>query len=343
MKINTLFEQLIAGEHLTTMQMQELMQACMRGELTDVQIGAFLALMRMKGETVDELTAAASVIMKLAHCIDLGDDLIDIVGTGGDKKNTFNISTISSFVAAAAGAHVAKHGGSSVSSQSGSADLLLHAGFEICLTDEQLKLCMQQCGISFLYAPHFHQALQHARKARQQLGIRTFFNFLGPLVNPARVKKQVVGVFANCWLEPLIKVLANLGSQRAFVISSRDGLDELSIAAITDIVEYDKGQFKQWSIDPKDYDCFHPSLDAIVVDSPFQSLSLAEAVLSGQPGPARDIVLLNTAIALYCAELSQSFAEAIEKAKKAIDSGEAARRFTQLKELTQTLRQANNE
>lgn len=338
MNTNKLFEQLIDGIHLTAPQMQELMHACMSGELSDVQIATFLALMRMKGETVDELTTAATVMMNFAHCIDLGDELIDIVGTGGDGKNTFNISTISSFVAAAAGAKVAKHGGRSVSSRSGSADLLLHAGFELYLTDEQLKQCIEQCGVSFLFAPHFHQAMQHARSARQQLGIRTLFNFLGPLVNPAHVKKQVVGVFAKPWLEPLAKVLANLGSQRSFVVNSRDGMDEVSITALTDVVEYDKGQFKHWTINPKDYDCFHPSLDAIVVDSPAQSLALAEAVFSGQPGPARDIVLLNTATALYCAELAQSFSEALEKAKKAIDSGEAGRRFTQLKELTQTFK-----
>lgn len=343
MKINKLFEQLISGKNLTTLQMQEFMHACMSGELTDAQIAAFLALMRMKGETVEELTVAASVMMKFAHCIDLGPDLIDIVGTGGDGKNTFNISTISSFVAAAAGARVAKHGGLSVSSRSGSADLLMHAGFELKLSDEQLIQCMQQCGISFLFAPHFHQAMQHAKNARQQLKIRTFFNFLGPLVNPACVKKQVVGVFANAWLEPLAKVLANLGSQRAFVINSRDGMDEVSISALTDVVEYHKGKFKHWFIDPKEYGCFHPNLDTLVVDSPAQSLDIANEVLNGQPGPARDIVLLNTAIALYCAEISQNFGEALEKAKQAIDSGEAMLRFNQLKELTHTLRRPHNE
>lgn len=205
MKINNLLEQLIASEHLTVSQMHELMRACMNGELTDAQLAAFLVLMRRKGETVEELTAAAQVMMEFAHCIDLGGDLIDIVGTGGDGKNTFNISTISSFVAAAAGARVAKHGGRSVSGRSGSADLLLQAGFELHLTDEQLTQCMQQCGISFLFAPHFHQAMQYARNVRQQLGIRTLFNILGPLVNPARVKKQVMGVFAQHWLEPLAK------------------------------------------------------------------------------------------------------------------------------------------
>jgi anthranilate phosphoribosyltransferase len=341
MNTTKLFEKLISHEDLTTAQMQEFMDACVQGELTDVQIATFLALMRMKGETVDELTTAASVLRNSAHAIDLGDNLIDIVGTGGDKKNTFNVSTSCSFVAAAAGAFVAKHGGRSVSSRSGSADLLLQAGFVLHLTDKQLKQCMQQCGISFLFAPHFHRAMQHARQARQQLGIRTLFNFLGPLANPAQVKRQVVGVFANDWLEPLAKVLANLGSQRALIVNSRDGLDEISITALTDVVEYHQGQFKSWVIDPQDYDCFHPSLDPIVVDSPAQSLALAEEVLKGKPGPARDIVLLNTAAALYCAELAVNFTLALEKAKDAIDSGEAFRRFTRLRELTQKLGQEN--
>ncbi|ASQ45511.1 anthranilate phosphoribosyltransferase [Legionella clemsonensis] len=335
MNTNKLFEQLIARENLSTSQMQSIMYACMKGELSDVQIATFLALMRAKGETIEELTAAATVMMELAHCIDLGDNLIDIVGTGGDGKNTFNVSTISSFVVAAAGINVAKHGNRSVSSRSGSADLLLHAGFELQLTDEQLKECMHQCHVSFLFAPHFHQAMQYARNARQQLGIRTLFNLLGPLVNPARVKKQVVGVFAKQWLEPLAKVLVNLGSQRVLVINSRDGMDEVSISAVTDVMEYHNGQYKHWSINPEEYGCYHPTLDQIIVDSPAQSLALAEEVLQGQQGPARDIVLLNAALALYCGSVPLSFNEAIMKAKQAIDSGEAGRRFEQLKNLTQ--------
>ncbi|WED43892.1 anthranilate phosphoribosyltransferase [Legionella cardiaca] len=334
MNTTKLFEQLIAGKDLTTSQMQNFMHTCMSGELTDVQIATFLALMRMKGETTEELTTAATVMMELAHPIDLGKDLIDIVGTGGDGKNTFNVSTISSFVVAAAGVRVAKHGNRSVSSRSGSADLLIEAGFELQLSDEQLKDCIQQCGVSFLFAPHFHQAMQHARNARQQLGIRTLFNLLGPLINPARVTKQVVGVFAKRWLEPLAHVLANLGSEHALVVNSRDGMDEVSISAITDVVEYQHGQLRHWSINPKDYNCFHSSLDEIIVDSPTQSLALAKGVFNGQQGPARDIVLLNSALALYCADSSMSFSDAIEKAKEAIDSGEAQRRFQQLKELT---------
>ncbi|WP_133128212.1 anthranilate phosphoribosyltransferase [Legionella nagasakiensis] len=335
MNIKQVFEQLISGKHLSTSQMQEIIKDCMEGQLQDIQIAAFLALMRMKGETAEELTAAAHVMQQFAHSIDLGNDLIDIVGTGGDGRNTFNVSTVSSFVAAAAGVPVAKHGNHSVSSRSGSADLLLQAGFKLNLSDNGLKRCMQECGIAFLFAPHFHQALKHARHARQQLGIRTLFNLLGPLLNPARVKKQVVGVYAHHWLKPTANVLANLGSEHTLVIHSQDHLDEISICAITDVVEYVHGEFKEWSIDPKKYHCAHASLDDIVIETPAQSLTLAESVFAGEPGPARDIILLNSAAALYCANHCPTYEEAIHKAAEAIDSGLAYKRFMQLKALTQ--------
>ena len=339
MNTSKLFEQLISADHLTTAQMQQTMRACMNGELSDVQIAVFLALMRMKGETVEELSAAATVMMDLAHCVDLGDDIIDIVGTGGDGKNTFNISTISSVVAASAGARVAKHGNRSVSSNSGSADLLIQAGFELHLSDLQLQECMEKNNICFLLAPHFHQALFQASRARQQLGIRSFFNLLGPLINPARVKKQVVGVFEKRWQHPLAQVLANLGSERAFVISSRDGMDEASIADITDVVEYHNGQYSTWSIDPRDYECYHKNLDHITVTSPAESLCIIETVLDGQPGPARDIVLLNSALALYCANIAEDFNSAMLLAKAAIDSGNAKQHFVQLREFTRKSRE----
>ena len=301
MKPSLLFEQLIAKQDLTSVQMQEVIHSCMTGQLNDLQIATFLALMRMKGETINELTAAAEVMRQLAHSIDLGTNLIDIVGTGGDGKNTFNVSTTCSFVVAATGIPVAKHGNRSVSSRSGSADLLEQAGFVLNLSDVQMQTCIRQCNLAFLFAPHYHPAMQHARTARQQLGIRTLFNLLDPLINPARVKKQVVGVFSNSWLKPLATVLANLGSEHALVVSSQDGLDEISIAAPTEIVEYKSGTFKEWLLFPEEYGIKHQSLDPIIVDSPEHSLELINAVLSGHKGAARDIVLLNSAAAIYCA------------------------------------------
>jgi anthranilate phosphoribosyltransferase len=337
MKANLLFEQLIAKKDLNTAQMQEVIRACMTGQFNDLQIATFLALMRMKGETVNELTAAAEVMRELAHPIDLGTNLIDIVGTGGDGKNTFNVSTACSFVVAATGIPVAKHGNRSVSSSSGSADLLEQAGFILNLSDQQIQTCIKQCNLAFLFAPHYHPAMQHARTARQQLGIRTLFNLLGPLINPARVKKQVVGVFSTTWLKPLATVLANLGSEHVLVVSSQDGLDEISIAAPTEVVEYRQGIFKEWLIIPEEYGIKHQSLDAIIINSPQHSLELIQTVFAGNHGAARDIVLLNSAAAIYCAYEELSFAAALEQAKTAIDSGKAARCFTELRLLTQTL------
>ena len=337
MKPNLLFEQLIAKQDLSMPQMQEVIQDCMTGQFNDIQIATFLALMRMKGETANELTAAAEVMQQLAHPLDLGTNLIDIVGTGGDGKNTFNVSTACSFVVAAAGIPVAKHGNRSVSSRSGSADLLEQAGFRLNLSDQQMQRCMKESGLAFLFAPHYHPAMQHARTARQQLGIRTLFNLLGPLINPAKVKKQVVGVFSNTWLKPLAKVLANLGSERALVVSSQDGLDEISIAAPTDVVEYKNGEFSEWVITPETFGMKHHSLDSIIVESPQHSLELIQGVFAGKQGAPRDIVVLNSAAAIYCANDAQSFESAIEQAKTAIDSGKAFECFERLRLLTQTL------
>lgn len=337
MNMKPLFEQLIQGEPLTPSQMKAVLTQCMHNALTDVQIASFLAFMRMKGETVEELTAAAETIRSFSNSIDLGDDLIDIVGTGGDGQNTLNVSTISSFVAAAAGARVAKHGNHSVSSRSGSADMLIQAGFHLNLSHHQLQRCLQTCNIAFLFAPHFHQALKHVREARKQLGIRTLFNLIGPLLNPANVKKQVIGVYDATLLKPIASVLANLGSEHVLAVHSRDKLDEISIAAQTDVVEYHQGQFKHWVIDPKRFGCHHETLTGITVDSPAQSLALAESVFSGQQGPARDIILLNTAAALYLAGLCSNYHDGIEKAAEAIDSGKAKQLFLQLNALSQPI------
>lgn len=343
MNITALFEQLINHQDLTREQIQYIIKNCMSGSLTDVQIATFLALMRMKGETIDELTAAATIMQQFAHHLDLGTELMDIVGTGGDGKNTFNVSTVSSFVVAAAGIKVAKHGNRGISSKSGSADFLTAAGFNLELSDQAFKQCLKECGIVFLFAPYFHQALQHVKIARQQLGIRTFFNLIGPLLNPSQITQQVVGVCAKKWLKPLTHVLANLGRKHAMVLHSQDGLDEISIAACTDVSEYDNGAFKHWIINPKDYDCAHPNLDNIIIKTPAQSLSLAHSVFSGDKGPARDIIILNAAAAIYCAHSNNTFSQAIKKATTAIDSGEAMQRFIKLRNLTQVLKDVSDE
>lgn len=339
---NLLFEQLIAKKDLNVNQMQEVIQACMSGQLNDVHIATFLALMRMKGETSEELTTAAQVMKQFAHFIDLGSDLIDIVGTGGDGKNTFNVSTASSFVVAACGIPVAKHGNRSISSRSGSADLLEQAGFVLTLTDEQMQDCIKQCHLAFLFAPHYHPAMRNVRTARQQLGIRTLFNLLGPLINPARVTKQVVGVYSTTWIQPLANVLAQLGSQRSLVLSSEDGLDEISIAAPTQVLEYHQGEFTPWTIHPEHFGLKHDSLNEIIVESSQHSLNLIQDVLAGELGAPRDMVVLNAAAAIYCANEQLTFSAAIEQAQAAIDNGKAQACFEQLRLLTQTLTKESN-
>ena len=337
MKANQLFEHLLAKNDLSPEQAQHVIEECISGQLNDVQIASFLVLMRMKGETANELSAIAKVMHKMAHSINLGTNLIDIVGTGGDGKNTFNVSTACSFVVAGAGVKVAKHGNRSVSSRSGSADLLEQANFVLNLSEDALKTCIEQCGIAFLFAPHYHPAMQKVRSARQQLGIRTLFNLIGPLMNPAKVKRQVVGVFSSDWLETLSSVLTNLGSERHLVVSSMDNLDEISIAADTKVLEYKQGKISNWIIHPEDYELKHKNLDDIIVQSPAESLAIIKEILAGSNGPARDIVVLNAAAAIYCANDQLDFAQAIESAKNSIDSGKAANCFSQLCLLTQKL------
>lgn len=339
MNANALFEQLIAKQDLSPEQMQQVLNDCMSGRFSDSQIASFLALMRMKGESSAELSAAAQLMQNLAHNLDLDVAAIDIVGTGGDGKNTFNVSTACAFVVAASGIPVAKHGNRSVSSRSGSADLLEQAGFVLTGSDADMKQCVQQCNLAFLFAPHYHPAMQKVRTARQQLGIRTLFNLLGPLINPAKVKRQVVGVFSQSWLQPLSSVLINLGSQRHLVLSSEDGLDEISIAADTQVLEYNNGKSMRFTIKPKDYGFRHDNLDAIVVSSPAQSLTIIKNLLAGAHGAARDIVVLNAAAAIYCAKDEEPYDKALVTAQNTIDSGKALELFERLRHLTQTFTQ----
>ena len=325
-----IFEQLIKHQDLTFEQVQSTIEKCVNGQLLDSEIATFLALMRMKGETVQELTAAASTLQSYARTIDLGDDVIDIVGTGGDGANTFNISTTTSFVVASSGARVAKHGNHSVSSNSGSADLLKIAGFNLELSDQDIKTCIEKHNMVFLFAPRFHHAMRHAKPARAALKIRTLFNLLGPLLNPACATKQVVGVADKKWQRPVAEILKNIGSHHALVIHSRDGLDEASIAAKTDVIELKNNKFSEWSLDPSEFDCLSTDLSDIVVSSPKESLHIAKQVLAGVQGPAKNIVLLNGALALYCADRCDTVADGFHVCAQALDDGRALDCFEQL-------------
>jgi len=330
MNIKPLFETLLSRKDLSHEDMQAFIKACMSNQLSDTEIAVFLALIRMKGESVAELCTAAHTIMQFAKPIHLGDELLDMVGTGGDGRNTFNVSTAASFVVAATGIKVAKHGNRSVSSQSGSADLLELAGVKLTCTEKEHQDNLATCNITFLFAPEFHPALQYVRKARNTLGFRTLFNLLGPLLNPARATKQVTGVYAAQWLEPVAQVLSDMNTKRAVVLHARDGLDEISIAESTDIVEYQSGQFKNWTINPREYGLYHASLSSVIVDSPQQSLNMIQRVFHGEKGAARDMVLLNAAAAIYCAKSGLSFEEALQEATLSIDNGAARLCFNQL-------------
>lgn len=336
MNTQPVFESLMAGSDMSDEAMRAMMFACMQGTLSDAEVAAFLALLRMKGESVSELVTAARVLEELAHHVNLGEQLVDIVGTGGDGKNTFNISTVSSFVAAAAGVSVAKHGNRAVSGKSGSADLLSLAGFNLQPDEQTLKASMKACNIALLFAPHYHETLQRVRPVRKALGFRTFFNLLGPLINPARARLQVVGVCTASLLEPIARVLAELGRERVLVVCSEDGLDEISPCAPTRVLEYANQRFSHWTLYPEAFDCLHPSLEPILVKSPAESLALANAVLEGRPGPARAAVVLNAAAAVYCATPNLDLKDAIANAQTAIDSGAARACFKMAAKLSHT-------
>ena len=323
------------GRDLRREEMQQVMQSIMTGEATQAQIGGFLVGLRMKGETVDEITAAASVMRELATHVDIrGDHVVDTCGTGGDAASTFNISTTSAFVVAAAGAKVAKHGNRSISSKSGSADLLEAAGVNLNITPEQVAQCVNEIGVGFMFAPAHHGAMKHAIGPRKEMGVRTIFNLLGPLTNPAGAPNQVIGVFARAWVEPLAHVLHQLGSRHVLVVHSEDGMDEISIGAPSYIAELKNGAVKTYTIQPEDYGMNRHPITDLAVASADESLAVVKSVLNGGKGAATDIVILNAGAAIYAAGLAEDLQRGVEKAEAAIASGEAAAKLDALAKLS---------
>ncbi len=321
----------IDGQNLSHDDMKSVMRLIMTGQATPAQIGGFLVGLRMKGETIDEIAAAAAVMRDLAHKVDVsGDHIVDIVGTGGDGSGTFNISTASCFVVAAAGGKVAKHGNRSISSKSGSADLLEAAGVNLDLTPEQVERCIEQVGVGFMFAPRHHSAMKHAIGPRREMGVRTIFNILGPLTNPADAPNLVMGVFSAEWVEPLAHVFKALGSNHVMVVHSDDGLDEISIAANTRVAELKNGEITVREIDPADYGCKADSLESIRVENAEESLEIVCSVLANQPGPATDIVALNAGAAIYVSGLADSMAAGVARAHEVIESEDAAEKMAQL-------------
>ncbi len=339
MEIQQAIARVIEHHDLNQDEMTQVMRTIMTGGATPAQIGSFLIGLHMKGESVTEIAAAASVMRELASGVDISglEHTVDIVGTGGDSSGTFNVSTASMFVAAAAGCNVAKHGNRSVSSKSGAADALEAAGVRLDLTPQQVERCVREVGVGFMFAPGHHSAMKHAIGPRREMGVRTIFNILGPLTNPAGVPNQLLGVFSEGLLEPLASVLQRLGSRHVMVVHSKDGLDEISIGDKTEVAELKDGQVRRFSIQPETFGFTRTPIEALKVADANASLNMIRSVLDDHAGPARDIVQLNAGAAIYTAGLATSLADGMEKADIAISSGEARNRLDRLAILTQSL------
>lgn len=332
-------QRLLDSKDLSHAEMLNVMHQVMGGELTPAQIAGFLVALRIKRETVDEITAAAEVMRSLATHVDIQDrgHLIDTCGTGGDGIQTFNVSTASAFVAAAAGAKVAKHGGRSVSSACGSADVLEALGVNVQLSPSQVAQCVDVIGIGFMFAPNHHAAMRHAGPVRRELGVRTLFNLLGPLTNPASATRQVMGVFHRDLTSMLAQVLQRLGSQHVMVVHGADGMDEISFCGDTYVAELKDGEVREFVLNPKQFGFGLHDLPSIRVQNSAQASEMLRAVLAGESGPGRDIVLLNAGAAIYVAGLVDDIQQGIEKAQSMIDSGAAEAKLTQLAALSQKL------
>ena len=317
-------------------EMLALMRRIMTGEMSPVMMAALISGLRVKKETIGEITAAAMVMREFATKVPLHDTdrLVDIVGTGGDSAHTFNISTASMFVAAAAGARVAKHGGRSVSSSSGSADAVEALGGKLQLDPDQVAQCLRRTGIGFMFAPNHHSAMKHAAPVRKELGVRTLFNILGPLTNPAGAPNQLLGVFHPDLVGILVRVLQRLGSRHVLVVHGADGLDEVSLCGPTMVGELRDGQVREYSVHPSDYGLETCELAELQVASPAESVARMREVLDDRPGPSRDVVLLNAGFALYAADVAPSLGEGVELARKALAGGAARAKLQEFVDCT---------
>ncbi|MEK7206791.1 MAG: anthranilate phosphoribosyltransferase [Pseudomonadota bacterium] len=328
----------IDRRNLSGHEMREAMRLIMTGQATPAQIGGFLIGLRMKGETVEEIAAAAEVMRELATRVGVsGPHLVDTCGTGGDGASTFNISTASALVVAAAGGKVAKHGNRSVSSKSGSADVLEAAGVSLELSPEQVAQCVNEVGVGFMFAPKHHGAMKHAIGPRREMGVRTIFNLLGPLTNPAGAPNQVLGVFSDQWVEPLAEVLQRLGSEHVLVVHAEDGMDEISIGAPTHVAELKDGRVRTFTIQPEQFGMPRSDVATLAVAGPVESLAIIESVLNNQSGPARDIVALNAGAAIYVAGLAPDLGAGIQSALAMIASGAAKKKLHDLVALSKKL------
>jgi anthranilate phosphoribosyltransferase len=342
MNIQQGLAKVIERQNLSTEEMVAVMNQIMSGEATPAQIGGFLVALRMKGETIDEITGAATVMRQLASGVKVDDaNAVDTCGTGGDGSNLFNVSTASSFVVAAAGGKVAKHGNRSISSSTGSADVLEFAGVSLALSAEQVGRCVNEIGVGFMFAPAHHSAMKHAIGPRKELAQRTIFNMLGPLTNPAGVKNQVIGVFNAALCRPLAEVLQRLGSEHVLIVHSDDGLDEISLATETTVAELKDGQIIEYKLKPEDVGIDSQSLIGLTVESAEQSYQLIKDALGKRVteagNKAADIIALNAGAAIYAANIASSLEQGVEMAQDAIYSGLALGKLNELVTFTRCL------
>jgi anthranilate phosphoribosyltransferase len=334
--IKDLIKQLLNKKDLTPLQMQQVMREILSGGADTSDIVSFLASLNAKGETVAELTAAVNVMLKYVEPIIVNKpNILDTCGTGGDKKGTFNISTLTALVASGAGVTVAKHGNRSVSSKCGSADILEALGVKIDMDTAKIKRCLEQIGIAFLFAPNLHLAMRYVAPARKQIAQKTIFNILGPLINPARATNQLIGVYSKAWVRPLAKVLHNLGSSHILVVHGADGLDEITTTDKTFITEVAGRVIKDYEIAPEDFGLKRASLNDLSGGSIDENVRITQGILAGKPGACRDIVLLNAGAAIYAANKTDTIARGIKLAQESIDSQAASKKLELLKEYSQ--------
>jgi len=335
MNIREAIEKLVNRVNLSEAETIDVMNQIMTGEATPLQVASFLTALRVKGETVEEITGAARVMREKAHRVNVGSKtVLDTCGTGGDQKGTFNISTASAFVVAGAGVNVAKHGNRSVSSQSGSADVLGALGVKIDAPKERVEACIDKVGIGFLFAPLLHEAMKYAVQPRRDIGIRTVFNLLGPLTNPAMASHQLLGLYSGELVGVVAHVLKNLGSVRAMAVHGLEGLDEISLCGPTKVAELRNGQVKEYTIEPESLGLKKCRLEDLRGGNAEASAAIVRGVLRGDKGPARDVVLLNSGAALYVSGTAATIAEGLRLAAESIDSGKARQKLEQLIQMT---------
>lgn len=329
-------QRITAHQEIMHDDMVSLMRQIMQGDISPVLIAAIITGLRVKKETVGEITAAAQVMREFASKVAVPDHthLVDTCGTGGDSLHTFNISTAAAFVAAAAGARVAKHGGRSVSSKSGSADVLEALGINLNQTPQQVAQSVDEIGVGFMFAPNYHAAMKHAAPVRRELGIKTLFNILGPLTNPASAKRQVLGVFNADLVKTLALVLQRLGSEHVLIVHGSDGLDEITITGETSIGELKNGQVSVYTVRPEDFNLKTSAIEAIQVTDSTDARTMLLSVLENTTGPARDIVLMNAGAAIYAAGIADTLEQGIKAALRAIESGAALKKLHDLVEFT---------